>query len=304
MGSMEIRHEAIKRMEYRHAYHWDRYQGVFEHIEGVYSVPLQGAYNLPGYAQPQYDQYYQQYYPQQPPQQQHDDEEDESDDTSWICDWVLVWSCGLSDLESKGETIVDLCSSFDVPSGIAALVLPWNITILRSRNRRTFLELTQQEAILLIPDPFPIADDRPMAEQLQAPIGGWQFSLSMSNEGLQNHREIKAKVRCTGNAVMRAALEDKMTLTFRNEMKEMKNMMKALVPTPTRLKRWRRTTHALIDVYEGEIILRHDDQSLILKCGDTPTISYDNFESVKRIDLIDATCAGILTPICLRLYRE
>ncbi|GJZ45046.1 reverse transcriptase domain-containing protein [Tanacetum coccineum] len=26
-------------------------------------------------------------------------------------------------------------------------------------------------------------------------------------------------------------------------------------------------------------------------CGDTPKISYDNFESVKRIDLIDATCA-------------
>ncbi|GJS77402.1 reverse transcriptase domain-containing protein [Tanacetum coccineum] len=51
------------------------------------------------------------------------------------------------------------------------------------------------------------------------------------------------------------------------------------------------TAHALIDVYEGEIILRHDDQSLILKCGDTPTISYDNCETVKRIDLIDATCA-------------
>ncbi|GKE68260.1 hypothetical protein Tco_1526332 [Tanacetum coccineum] len=52
MGSMEIRQEAIKRMEYRHAYHWDRYQVVFEHMAGVYSVPLQGAYNLPGYAQP------------------------------------------------------------------------------------------------------------------------------------------------------------------------------------------------------------------------------------------------------------
>ncbi|GJT12362.1 reverse transcriptase domain-containing protein [Tanacetum coccineum] len=51
------------------------------------------------------------------------------------------------------------------------------------------------------------------------------------------------------------------------------------------------TAHALIDVYEGEIILRHDDQSLILKCGDTPTISYENCETVKRIDLIDATCA-------------
>ncbi|GJW39090.1 hypothetical protein Tco_0064935 [Tanacetum coccineum] len=77
MGSMEIRQEAIERMEYRQAYHWDRYQGVFEHMAGVYNVPLQGAYNPPGYAQPQYDQYYQQYYPQQPPQQQHDDEEDE-----------------------------------------------------------------------------------------------------------------------------------------------------------------------------------------------------------------------------------
>ncbi|GJZ38182.1 hypothetical protein Tco_0584373 [Tanacetum coccineum] len=49
MGSMEIRQEAIERMEYRHAYHWDRYQGVFEHMAGVYSVPLQGAYNPPGY---------------------------------------------------------------------------------------------------------------------------------------------------------------------------------------------------------------------------------------------------------------
>nr|GEW74112.1 hypothetical protein [Tanacetum cinerariifolium] len=63
MGSMDIKHEAIERIEYRHAYHWDRYQGVFEHKAGVYNVPLQGDYNAPGYAQPQYDQYYQQYYP-------------------------------------------------------------------------------------------------------------------------------------------------------------------------------------------------------------------------------------------------
>ncbi|GKB44668.1 hypothetical protein Tco_0889610 [Tanacetum coccineum] len=67
-GSIDIRQEAIERMEYRQAYHWDRYQGVFEHMAGVYNVLLQGAYNPPGYAQPQYDQYYQQYYPQQPPQ--------------------------------------------------------------------------------------------------------------------------------------------------------------------------------------------------------------------------------------------
>nr|GFB89457.1 hypothetical protein [Tanacetum cinerariifolium] len=48
--------------------------------------------------------------------------------------------------------------------------------------------------------------------------------------------------------------------------------------------------HALIDVYEGEIILRHDNQSLTLKCGDKPSISYNNFQSLNKVDLIDATC--------------
>nr|GFB82203.1 reverse transcriptase domain-containing protein [Tanacetum cinerariifolium] len=50
------------------------------------------------------------------------------------------------------------------------------------------------------------------------------------------------------------------------------------------------TAHALIDVYEGEMTLRHDDQSLMLKCGDTPSISYNNLESLNKVDLIDATC--------------
>ncbi|GKB84897.1 reverse transcriptase domain-containing protein, partial [Tanacetum coccineum] len=50
------------------------------------------------------------------------------------------------------------------------------------------------------------------------------------------------------------------------------------------------TAHALIDVYEGEIILRNDDQTLTLKCGDTPSILYNNFESLKKVDLIDVTC--------------
>nr|GFB08830.1 reverse transcriptase domain-containing protein [Tanacetum cinerariifolium] len=50
------------------------------------------------------------------------------------------------------------------------------------------------------------------------------------------------------------------------------------------------TAYALIDVYEGEIILRHDEQSLTLKCGDMPSISYNNFQSLNKVDLIDATC--------------
>nr|GEW71162.1 reverse transcriptase domain-containing protein [Tanacetum cinerariifolium] len=50
------------------------------------------------------------------------------------------------------------------------------------------------------------------------------------------------------------------------------------------------TAHALIDVYEGEITLRHDDQSLTLKCSDTPSIFYNNLDSLNKVDLIDATC--------------
>ncbi|GJZ26747.1 hypothetical protein Tco_0571000 [Tanacetum coccineum] len=50
------------------------------------------------------------------------------------------------------------------------------------------------------------------------------------------------------------------------------------------------TAHALIDVYEGEITLRNDDQSLTLKCGDAPSISYNNLESLKKVDIIDADC--------------
>nr|GEY04005.1 putative reverse transcriptase, RNA-dependent DNA polymerase [Tanacetum cinerariifolium] len=57
------------------------------------------------------------------------------------------------------------------------------------------------------------------------------------------------------------------------------------------------TAHALIDVYEGEIILRHDEQSLTLKCGDTPSISYNNFESLNKVDPIDATCEEYLQEV-------
>nr|GEW80208.1 reverse transcriptase domain-containing protein [Tanacetum cinerariifolium] len=51
-----------------------------------------------------------------------------------------------------------------------------------------------------------------------------------------------------------------------------------------------RTAHAIIIVYEGEIILTHKEQSLTLKCGDIPSISYNNFESLNKVDLIDTTC--------------
>nr|GEZ38879.1 reverse transcriptase domain-containing protein [Tanacetum cinerariifolium] len=62
------------------------------------------------------------------------------------------------------------------------------------------------------------------------------------------------------------------------------------------------TAHALIDVYEGEITLRHDDQLKKYQEKDkigskpdkngkhTPSISYNNLESLNKVNLIDATC--------------
>nr|GEX80731.1 reverse transcriptase domain-containing protein [Tanacetum cinerariifolium]GEX83297.1 reverse transcriptase domain-containing protein [Tanacetum cinerariifolium] len=48
------------------------------------------------------------------------------------------------------------------------------------------------------------------------------------------------------------------------------------------------TAHAIIDVHEKEIILRQDKQSLTLKCADTPSISYNSFQSLNKVDIIDA----------------
>ncbi|GJW43648.1 hypothetical protein Tco_0072447 [Tanacetum coccineum] len=55
MSSMEIRQKEMERMD----------------------VPLQGAYNPPGYAQPRYDQYYKQYPPPPPQYQQQQPDDDE-----------------------------------------------------------------------------------------------------------------------------------------------------------------------------------------------------------------------------------
>ncbi|GJT08077.1 reverse transcriptase domain-containing protein [Tanacetum coccineum] len=48
-----------------------------------------------------------------------------------------------------------------------------------------------------------------------------------------------------------------------------------------------RTARALIDVHGEQMTLRHDDQSIAFKVGDTKTFSYNTIESVNRVDVID-----------------
>ncbi|GJW34541.1 hypothetical protein Tco_0054573 [Tanacetum coccineum] len=51
-----------------------------------------------------------------------------------------------------------------------------------------------------------------------------------------------------------------------------------------------RTARALIDVHGEQMTLRHDDQSITFKVGDTKTFSYSIIESVNRVDVIDLAC--------------
>nr|GFC24236.1 reverse transcriptase domain-containing protein [Tanacetum cinerariifolium] len=84
----------------------------------------------------------------------------------------------------------------------------------------------------------------------------------------------------------------KLRLPTLNDTKMVLELADRTISKPTGVARMfsSSTAHALIDVYEGEITLRHDDQSRTLKCGDTPFISYNNLESLNKVDLIDATC--------------
>ncbi|GKB34602.1 reverse transcriptase domain-containing protein [Tanacetum coccineum] len=51
-----------------------------------------------------------------------------------------------------------------------------------------------------------------------------------------------------------------------------------------------RTARALIDIHGKQMTLRHDDQSVTFKVGDTKTFSYNIIESVNRVDVIDIAC--------------
>ncbi|GKC89429.1 reverse transcriptase domain-containing protein [Tanacetum coccineum] len=51
-----------------------------------------------------------------------------------------------------------------------------------------------------------------------------------------------------------------------------------------------RTARALIDVHGEQMTLRHDDQSVTFKVGDTRTFSYNIVELVNRVDVIDMDC--------------
>nr|GEW92830.1 hypothetical protein [Tanacetum cinerariifolium] len=65
-----------------------------------------------------------------------------------------------------------------------------------------------------------------------------------------------------------------------------------------------KTGRALIDVYAKELTLRVDDEAITFKVGQTLKYSYNDVESINRIDVIDVACDFILEEIEAFLTSE
>nr|GEZ03312.1 reverse transcriptase domain-containing protein [Tanacetum cinerariifolium] len=141
--------------------------------------------------------------------------------------------------------------------------------LLRQCPHHGFLELHQLDTFYNALNP----NDQ---DALDSASGG-NFLDKISRECL-SIIESKSKVRYS-----RSRVTDKLKLPTLNDTKMVLELADQTISKPTGV-----AENVFIKV--GEIILRHDDQSLTLKCGDKPSISYNNFQSLNKVDLIDATC--------------
>ncbi|GJV70778.1 reverse transcriptase domain-containing protein [Tanacetum coccineum] len=145
-----------------------------------------------------------------------------------------------------------------------------------------FLDKMPQEGLAIIESKSKVRYSRSRANDSRV-----STDAPLSNHHLRNNSFDMQQIA--------ASLEDKMTI----KMNQMLNQMKSLVvTTPAPVKAVEEicvtcgSNHHFNNcpLTRGEITLRNDDQSLTLKCGDAPSISYNNLESLKKVDLIDATC--------------
>ncbi|GJX76830.1 hypothetical protein Tco_0323641 [Tanacetum coccineum] len=89
-------------------------------------------------------------------------------------------------------------------------------TIPRRRNRRRSRQ--QQEAIPIVdtePE-FPMADDRPMAEQLQAPTGGFESAIVVPPINAQNFELKSSLINLVQNQIFRGGNDEELHAHIRH----------------------------------------------------------------------------------------
>nr|GEX15300.1 hypothetical protein [Tanacetum cinerariifolium] len=145
-----------------------------------------------------------------------------------------------------------------------------NVTIPRRRQIKQNSNIVEPEIRTIVE----MADNHTMAQMLQAPIEGYEDAIVVPPINANNF-ELKQTLI---NLVQSNQFTDFVVLDFIVDPR-----------VPLILGRpFLSTAHAIINVHEREIILRQDNQSLTLQCGDTPSIKKYKFESLNKVDFIDA----------------
>ncbi|GJV07765.1 reverse transcriptase domain-containing protein [Tanacetum coccineum] len=105
-----------------------------------------------------------------------------------------------------------------------------------------------------------MADNRTMAQMLQAPIEGYEDAIVVPPINANNFKLKQPLIN-----LVQSINDTKMEIYFPADFVVLDFIADPRVPLILG-RPFLRTAHALIDVYEGEITLRNDDQSLTLKC--------------------------------------
>nr|GEW19432.1 reverse transcriptase domain-containing protein [Tanacetum cinerariifolium] len=180
---------------------------------------------------------------------------------------------------------------------------PTNVTIPR-RQRKQTSNIVELEIRTIVE----MADNRTMAQMLQAPIEGYEDAIVLDTfyNALNPNDQDALDSAAGGNfldKILReclAIIESKSKepeVTKDTELPSTENIQppsvqedkepvdKSFVVPKTKTNLPYPSRHAKEKLHEKDDIL-----SLTLKCCDTLSISYNNFESFNKVNLIDATC--------------
>ncbi|GKB65866.1 hypothetical protein Tco_0927278 [Tanacetum coccineum] len=156
-------------------------------------------------------------------------------------------------------------------------------TIPKRRNCRRSRH--RQEAIPLILDPIPMADDRPMAEQLQAPTGGFESAIVVPIINAQNFELKSSLINLVQNLIFRGGNDEEPHAHIRHFESITNNQRPFL-----------RTARVLIDVHGEELVIRDDALILMPKYQKMLKSLLSNKEKLNEMAKtpMNANCSAVI----------
>nr|GEX53526.1 reverse transcriptase domain-containing protein [Tanacetum cinerariifolium] len=128
-----------------------------------------------------------------------------------------------------------------------------------------------------------MADNRTMAQMLQAPIEGYEDAIVVPPINVNNFELKQTLINLVQSNKFMAENLDALI-----HMPKFAPMFKKLLNNKDKVIELTKTP--LNEKCSAVVLKKLSKKSLTLKCGETPSISYNNFESLNKVDLINATC--------------